>query len=106
MQPCERRQTNRYVMRIPLNFQELATARPVLHFGKIVNVSSSGICFSTDAAPKVGTSLGIFLKVPEEVIGKPSPSWHWIGQVIYVRPGSAPEEVACVGVHFIGFEPC
>jgi PilZ domain len=106
METCERRRTNRYVIRIPLNFEEVPSAKSTTKFGEINNLSPQGVCFSTKVVLAVGATVGIFLKVPEDVIGKPSPEWHWIGEVVYVMSDGAPDYGYCVGVRFIEYEPC
>lgn len=105
MEHGERRRTRRYVVGIPLNFREHAFPSTPKHFGEIVNISPHGVCFSSSVAPAVGTTLSIFLKMPKEVIGTPSPEWCWIGRVIYVRPGGVPASNSEVGVRFLAWEP-
>jgi PilZ domain len=101
MEYCERRQTLRYVMRIPLNFRELSSPQTAKQFGEIINVSPGGVCFLARVTPSVGAAVGVFLKIPAEVIGKPSPEWQWTGQVVHVRFGNVPEGSSYVGVRFI-----
>lgn len=104
MEHCERRSTRRFVVKIPLNFREHASSSESKHFGEIVNISPHGVCFSTSAAPAVGATLGVFLKIPKEVIGNPSPEWYWVGRVIYVRPSKRSEGNFEVGVLFLACE--
>jgi len=104
MDNCERRHTRRYMVRIPLNFQEYGKPSAPKRFGEIVNISPYGVCFSTSVAPAVGQMLGIFLKLPKDVIGEPSPEWFWTGRVIYGRPCNDPSSYSEVGVQFLSCE--
>ena len=105
VESCERRQTNRYVIRIPVTFQASASAAADMCFGEILNLSPGGICFSTSKALVVGNAVSVFLKVPPEVIGKPSPEWRWSGQVVHVQLRDSCEDISHVGVRFIAYEP-
>ncbi len=105
MEQCERRQTRRYVIRIPVNFRESTSPSDDMRFGEILNLSPGGVCFSTSKAPVAGTAVSVFLKVPPEVIGNPSPEWHWRGQVIHVGRGDSCQDTSHVGVRFIAYEP-
>jgi hypothetical protein len=103
MDEWERRQAPRYVMRIPLTF------RPATHvaasprtYGEIVDISPLGVSFLTRNGAVVGETLQMFLKLPEEVIGKPSPEWCWTGRVVRVRPLA--DRFFEIGVRFAGYE--
>lgn len=99
MKECEKRHAQRYVMRTPLAFRPLTSAKLPECSGEIVNISALGVCFSTYSALAVGTTLAVFLKLPEGVIGHPSPAWEWMGKVVYLRSG--PTGGFEIGVQFM-----
>lgn len=102
MEECERRHVQRYVMRIPLAFRPVTPAGLPRCSGEIVNISPLGICFSTFTALATGTTVKVFLKLPQDVIGHPSPGWRWVGKVVYVR--SRDTGGVEMGVQFIAGE--
>lgn len=85
MEECERRHAQRYPMRIPLTFRPVTPAKLPKCYGEIVNISPHGVCFSTYSAVATGTTLKVFLKLPKDVIGHPSPEWCWTGKVVHIR---------------------
>jgi hypothetical protein len=89
--------------RIPLTF------RPVTHtgvspqrYGNIVDISPLGMCFLTRNGAVVGETLQMFLRLPKDVIGKPSPEWCWTGRVVRVTPLA--DRFFEIGVRFVGYD--
>jgi hypothetical protein len=101
MQDLERRYARRYVMRIPLAFRPLRSLEMPNQCGQIVDISACGICFSASNALSLGTTVGVFLKLPTNIVGKPAPEFTWTGRVVHVRPSSVSEGATEVGVEFI-----
>ena len=80
MNECERREAQRYIMRIPLTFCPVTRgAAPPQRYGEIVDISPLGMCFLARNGAVVGETLRMFLKLPKDVMGKPSPEWCWTG---------------------------
>jgi PilZ domain len=102
MNQCERRRVQRYIMRIPLAFRPLADVSNPQRYAEIVDISPFGICFSTHSHLPVGSGLQMFLKLPKEVIGKPSPEWRWWGTVVRVTRDT--EDSFDMGVRFAAYD--
>jgi hypothetical protein len=100
MQDPERRCVKRYVIRVPLAFRSRKSRDMPELFGEIVDVSPCGICFSTASPLDVGTPVDVLLKLPTNVIGRPSPEYIWTGRVVHVRPSRTSEWLSEVGVVF------
>lgn len=102
MMDCERRYTQRYVMRVPFAFQPVAPVKLAVCSGEIIDISAHGMRFSTYSAVASGTTVKLFLKLPRDVIGRPSPAWRWLGKVVHVR--SRATGGVEMGVQFIACE--
>lgn len=103
MNECERREAQRYIMRIPLTFCPVSRgAAPPQRYGEIVDISPLGMCFLARNGAVVGETLRMFLKLPKDVIGKPSPEWCWTGGVVRVTPLA--DRYFEIGVRFVGYD--
>ena len=100
MEHPERRITRRYTVQVPLNFRLHKRSNNPFHFGEMIDVSSSGVSFSTKIALRAGELLDVFLSMPPDIMGRPSPEWQWVGVVIYSRPSEKLGERTTVGVRF------
>jgi hypothetical protein len=101
MEDCERRQMQRYVVEVPLAFHQVKQGNWPKAFGRLLNISATGVCFSTHRACALssGMPVVVFLKLPKEIMGRPSPEWCWTGYVIHIHK-SGVDEVA-MGVRFL-----
>jgi hypothetical protein len=104
MEYPERRVGKRYVIQIPLNFRELKSSSSTKEFGEIIDVSNLGVAFSTTAPITTGTMVEVFLRMPLDVLGRPSSEWQWIGKVTRCRPYNASKVWKVVGVQFCCFQ--
>jgi hypothetical protein len=95
------RQTPRFEIKIPLRIRALASADTLVS-AESVNLSATGLYFATESLWEVGTRVEIFLKMPEEILGRDSAEWCCKGQIVrintIVRPGAAHEEQDKLGV--------
>ena len=66
----ERRRSDRFPMELPLRYTTLSRREAILAGkGKTVNISSSGILFSSEHELPVGTRLEVSIKWPAELSG-------------------------------------
>ena len=57
--------------------------------GESENLSKRGILFATDSVIAVGTTLEIFLKMPETINGESANEWLYSGHVVRVEPSTS-----------------
>jgi hypothetical protein len=97
MEDCERRHARRFVVQVPLAFRPIKPPGFPKCFGEIVNISTEGVCFSTQTCLSTGAIVQVFLKLPREIMG--SAEHCWTGKVVYFR--SLGKGVVEMGVHFL-----
>lgn len=85
MEECERRHAHRYAMRIPLAFRPVKPEGFRRCSGEIINISTDGVRFITDTAVSTGATIKVYLRLPRDVISRPSPEWEWMGNVVDVK---------------------
>lgn len=103
MENAERRITRRYVIQIPTNFRVCGHPNPKApkQFGEVIDISPLGISFTTSVTLTIGDNIEVFLKVPSDVIGRPSPEWAWIGKVVHSRISGSQRGGTVVGLQFL-----
>ncbi|MCU1243365.1 MAG: hypothetical protein JWO71_4091 [Candidatus Acidoferrum typicum] len=72
--------------------------------GESENLSERGILFATDSVIPVGTTLEIFLKMPEMINGSTN-EWLYSGHVVQVEPSTSTRGHFGVGVQFDCYQP-
>ncbi len=98
MQESDRRHTPRFDLRIPLSIQPLDSSGTPTKQVVSSNISSRGVYFATDLPLRVGTPLQMTLRMPEEVVGKPSREWCCSGRVVRVHPNGSSHDKLGIGV--------
>src|SRR6267143_473741 len=98
MKKLQRHRPPRYLVRIPLRFRLLASPEMPDQIAESLNLSARGVSFATRFPLDVGTPIQLYLKVPKEITGKPSPEWRCRGQVIHTRPIESNPGMLLVGV--------
>ncbi len=104
MKKLIRHRAPRYLIRIPLRFRLLASPEMPEQIAESLNLSARGVSFATRFPLAVGTPIQLYLKVPEEVTGKPSSEWCCRGQVIHTRPVESNPGTLLVGVMIVYYE--
>jgi hypothetical protein len=101
MEDCERRRTERYLIAVPVAFRQVKQGNWPKAFGRLLNISATGVCFSTHraCALSIVVPVAVFLKLPKEIMGSPSPEYCWTGHVTHIHT-SGVDEVA-MGVRFL-----
>jgi PilZ domain len=83
----ERRQRERFRIRVPLRFRPLGLASgPAEHFAETTNVSRGGFFFVTSAPLQVGMPIEATLMMPSEVTGGASDETHCRARLVHAKP--------------------
>jgi hypothetical protein len=93
----------RYAMRIPLCVRPLDPPGTPPFMVISTNISSTGLYFASETPFSVGTQVEIVLRMPEEVVGKPSREWLCRGRVARVQEHLSGDHVG-VGVQFYFYD--
>lgn len=87
MSPSERRQLERFRIRVPLRFRPLGLASTqVEHFAETTNVSRGGFFFVTSAPLQVGMPIEATLRMPAEVTGGKPDETHCRARLVHAKP--------------------
>ncbi len=96
---ADRRATRRHSFKAPLRVRIWKSAIPEQR-AESQNLSEMGIFFATDSLLRLGTTVEILLKMPEEITGEPTTEWICAGHVVRVEPGNSSRGKLGVGVQF------
>ncbi|HYW66154.1 MAG TPA: PilZ domain-containing protein [Candidatus Dormibacteraeota bacterium] len=87
MAPSERRQRERFYLRVPLRFRALGLAADKTdHFTEAVNLSRGGFFFVTSAPLQVGMPIEATLRMPAEVTGNQPDETRCRARLVHARP--------------------
>ncbi len=87
MAPSERRQRERFSLRVPLRFRALGLAADKTdHFTEAINLSRGGFFFVTSAPLQVGMPIEATLKMPVEITGNQPDETHCRARLVHARP--------------------
>ena len=87
MSPAERRQLERFRIRVPLRFRTLGLASDrTEHFAETANISKGGFFFVTSAPLQVGMPIEATLNMPMEVTGLKSDTTRCRARLVHARP--------------------
>ncbi len=100
----ERRLANRVSLRIPLRFRPVTNTPILEQKGESVNVSTSGVYFTTDFPLEVGAPLEMFLQMPDELTGLGPTEMRCRARVVHVEQGVFAGGKAGVGVRIEQYE--
>jgi PilZ domain len=85
--PLERRQLQRFLIRVPLRFRPIGVAAGAIeHFAETVNVSRGGFFFVTSAPLQVGMPIDATLVLPAEVTGGQPDETHCRARLVHAKP--------------------
>jgi PilZ domain len=83
----ERRQLERYRIRVPLRFRPLGLASGTAeHFAETTNVSRGGFFFVTSAPLQIGMPIEATLNMPTEVTGGKADVTHCRARLVHAKP--------------------
>jgi len=87
MPASERRQRERFSLRVPLRFRPLGLASDKTeHFAEAINLSRGGFFFVTSAPLQVGMPIEATLRMPAEVTGSQPDDTHCRARLVHARP--------------------
>jgi PilZ domain len=95
----DRRIARRHSFEAPLRVRIWKSAIPEQR-AESENLSEDGMFFATDSLLRVGTTVEILLKIPEEITGEPTTEWLCTGHVVRVEPANPSRGKFGVGVQF------
>jgi hypothetical protein len=85
--PAERRQLERYRIRVPLRFRTLGLASDRSeHFAETANISRGGFFFVTSAPLQVGMPIEATLSIPAEITGGKADVTRCRARLVHARP--------------------
>ncbi|HKD72088.1 MAG TPA: PilZ domain-containing protein [Candidatus Acidoferrum sp.] len=89
MPNSERRQRERYTLRIPLRFRSLGLASDKSeHFTEVLNISRGGFFFVTSAPLQVGMPIEATFRMPAELDGGSSHETHCRARLVHAKPNA------------------
>ena len=103
MQASDRRRADRLRRRIPMCLHVWKSTVPAQKV-ESVNLSESGVYFTTDFLLHEGEVVELILDMPEELTGELVAKWRCTGHVVYVQPTASPRDALGVGVQFDCYE--
>jgi hypothetical protein len=84
--PAERRQLERFRVRVPLRFRPIGLASDhTEHFTETANISRGGFFFVTSAPLQVGMPIEATLNMPPEVTGGKSNEMHCRARLVHAK---------------------
>lgn len=87
MSPTERRQLERFRLRVPLRFRMLGLAGDHSeHFAETANVSRGGFFFVTSAPLQVGMPIEATLSMPPEITGGKADVTRCRARLVHAKP--------------------
>ena len=87
MPPSERRQLERFRIRVPLRFRPIGLAAgAVEHYAETANISRGGFFFVTSAPLQVGMPIEATLVMPSEVTGGKADETHCRARLVHAKP--------------------
>ena len=87
MSPTERRQLERFRLRVPLRFRMLGLAADHSeHFAETANVSRGGFFFVTSAPLQVGMPIEATLNMPAEITGGKAGVTRCRARLVHAKP--------------------
>jgi hypothetical protein len=102
MKKCVR--NPRFEMRIPVRIRPLSSGISPSLATESLNVSATGVLFTTDARFENGTTVEVLLRMPEEIVGTPGNDWRCTGQVVRIEDRATATARFEVGVKFYCYE--
>ena len=104
MTTSERRIAHRIKLRVPLRFHRLNTLSERDQGENSINISSSGIYFTTNLPLSVGEAVEVLLKMPKRITGTHGVKRCFTGWVTHIESEKLPEGYSGVGVQFLCYQ--
>ena len=104
MSTIDRRIDPRINVRVPLRFRILNNPESSEQVAEAENISQRGIYFPTSFPLKVGMSVELSLRMPQELTGKTSRDVTCVARVVHVHANSLLGGKAGAGLHIERYE--
>jgi PilZ domain len=88
MQASDRRYRPRFELKVPFEIRDIDQPVTTAQFAESSDISASGLYFVTEVPMSVGTRIDLFIQIPSEISGNPSPRWRCMGRIVRVHAGS------------------
>lgn len=85
MRETDRRYRPRFGLKVPFEIRDIDQPLLTAQLAESSDISASGLYFATEAPMSVGTRIELFIRMPSEVSGTPSPKWRCMGRIVRVH---------------------
>jgi len=85
MQESDRRYRPRFGLKVPFEIRDIDQPAITAQLAESSDISASGLYFATEAPMSVGTRIELFIQMPSEIYGIPSPKWRCMGRIVRVH---------------------
>ena len=104
MSSNERRTDTRIYIRVPFRFRILNNRGSPEQTAASENISRRGVFFVTEVPLKVGTTLEVSLRMPQELARQTASDVKFVARVVHVQPNSFLGGRAGIGLHIVRYE--
>jgi hypothetical protein len=104
MVSANRRIAPRFHIPIPVSFRRLGGAPDGERYARAIEVSTTGVYFTTDVYLRVAERIEILLNIPWEISGINTTTRRFVGRVTRVDPKDSNEVKWGVGVQLLYWE--
>lgn len=104
MSGLTRRLTRRFSLHVPLMVRPLDAPEVAAFPAETANISAGGALFTTELRLAAGKAVEMVLRMPEEIVGRPSHQWRCRGRVVRVDSDALTESETRVAVEFQYYE--
>ena len=104
MTTSDRRRTRRFGIPVPLVFKQMDRPSSGERFANAIDVSTTGVYFTTNQVLGIGETIEVRLNIPRRVSGIASKARRFVGRVTRVDPKLGLNAESGVGVHLLYWE--
>jgi hypothetical protein len=98
MHESDRRYRPRFELKVPFEIRNIDLPAVTAQLAESLDISASGLYFATEAPMSVGTRIELFIQMPSEISGNPSPKWRCMGRIVRAHAASPTDENGGNGV--------
>jgi hypothetical protein len=104
MRESDRRYRPRFGLKVPFEIRNVDQPAVRAQLAESSDISASGLYFATELPMSVGTRIELFIQMPSEVSGNPSPKWRCMGRIVRVHAASPTDSNSGNGVEIQCYE--
>ena len=101
---ANRRITPRVPIPTPVAFKRLGSASEIERYAKAIDVSTTGVYFTTDLHLRISETIELLLNIPWEISGISGTARRFVGRVTRVDPKDSNDLEWGVGVQLLYWE--